>query len=520
MKTLKKFIALLISALVCTSLLSCTTTWENGKDADNSVYDDSSLRDYQLQEPTATEFTLAKYCSKNMVVPRDNNIIIWGTAPDSQNGNVVCAEFKGLKGSGVISDGQWQIILQGTLPACCDEGQSIRVYGIDYSVFIDNVLVGDIWVINGQSNAYIPFNQNTDAMSMYKEFFTESANMNFRVLMQPADYLSTKYTLEELDTPQNDVKISWSIPSKSRTPAYTMLGCFFAAKLLEINPQVPIGIINTSVGGVCIKSLVSQETAAKFSESLLGTDDDDSVFGRSRIYNAFIAPITKVHITGMVFFQGEGDAISYSSYADALRYTVADYRKAFNNNFLFINMQLCSYGYTAGIWGCVNYLRFAQAEPAIDKSINDYYIVPTFDYGYNEGDSDMAHSAYKKEVADRAALIAAAKIYNIGDISEVGTPIPDNISYTGKKVTIYYDFVAEGLQTSDGHETPCGFQVLTEGGWILPESVQMTENSVILTSNLKISGVQYAASLFYDSAEATLINSLGTPACPFSVEFD
>ena len=135
------------------------------------------------------------------------------------------------------------------------------------------------------------------------------------------------------------------------------------------------------------------------------------------IYNMFIAPLTNVGITGMIFYQGETDALEAADYGDALGIFIKDLREKFGTNFLFLNTQLTSYGYESGgiqltgIWDGVPNMRFAQAEVRIDHSIPDYEVIPTLDLGWREGDKDGAHPYYKKEIAQRGAAIAAAGFY-------------------------------------------------------------------------------------------------------------
>ena len=70
-----------------------------------------------MHSAPADEFYVANLFADGMIVPRDKPIVIWGRAPLSQNGRTVSAEFRGLRGSGVIDDGSFRFSLDGTLPA-------------------------------------------------------------------------------------------------------------------------------------------------------------------------------------------------------------------------------------------------------------------------------------------------------------------------------------------------------------------------------------------------------------------
>lgn len=55
-------------------------------------------------------------------------------------------------------------------------------------------------------------------------------------------------------------------------------------------------------------------------------------------------------------------------------------------------------------------------------------MIPTLDLGWREGDKDGAHPYYKKEIAQRGAAIAAARLYGIGEAENVGCPIPSKLN--------------------------------------------------------------------------------------------
>ena len=133
------------------------TLWNSGRTAAEPV-EERKTESYTPQEGTAEEFEVANYFSDNMIVPRDREIVIWGTAPESQNGKIVAAEFKGLKGSAEIADGAWKIVLQGTLPASGEQNHTLTVSGAEgITEEFSDVLVGDLWIVSGQSNSDLTF---------------------------------------------------------------------------------------------------------------------------------------------------------------------------------------------------------------------------------------------------------------------------------------------------------------------------------------------------------------------------
>lgn len=555
---MKKLLMTVLAMVMCLSA-SCTTAkkdpdnggetprpgydlWTSGRSVDTAVTETKS-DPYTLQEGSAGDFSVSYYFSNNMIVPRDKEITIWGSAPDSENGKVVAAEFKGIKGSGVITDGAWKIVLQGTLPASGDKGNTLIVSGAaGVTKEFEDVLVGDVWVVSGQSNADLTFFGTVSGTSqaiqkLYKdELSNATADDNVRIFRQiNMDYINNKKNVEKMSEPQSDVLKSykWNIAERKRVvggsaqTSFSMLGYFFAKELYTLNPDVPIGIIMAACGGAPLSVLASKEANDAFPKSM--KDKNLAVgsypFPASGIYNVFIAPLTNVKITGMIFYQGESDAAEANDYTTALGIFVKDLRNKFGTNFMFVNTQLTSYGYESGggqlaggMWDAVWNMRFAQSEAKIDDSISNYELVSTYDVGWRKGDLDGAHPYYKKEIGQRAAAIAAAKLYGIGDAENVGCPIPSKIEYKKDTVEITYDYAGGGLKAADGGAVT-GFQILSGGTWA---DAQATVNgSVIVINDLhNPEGVRYAPENRYlDTAKANLVSGTGYPAAAFEAEF-
>ena len=101
----------------------------------------------------AEQFTVSRVFGSNMVLQRNERIRIWGWANECQNGRLVCASFMGLRGEALIENGEWCIEFDGTLPESSAPGNTLTVSGapgVEYN--FENVLVGDVYMIIGQSN--------------------------------------------------------------------------------------------------------------------------------------------------------------------------------------------------------------------------------------------------------------------------------------------------------------------------------------------------------------------------------
>ena len=100
----------------------------------------------------AEKFTVSRVFTSDMVIQRNERIRIWGWADESENGKLVCASFMGLRGTAEVTDGAWMIELDGTLPESA-AGHPLTVSGAEGVEYVfENVLVGDVYMIIGQSN--------------------------------------------------------------------------------------------------------------------------------------------------------------------------------------------------------------------------------------------------------------------------------------------------------------------------------------------------------------------------------
>ncbi len=84
----------------------------------------------------------------NMVVQRDKPIAIWGWATP---GEEVRVEFAGHSATTTAADDRrWQV----ALPAVSASGipQAMTIQGAAASLTLDNILIGDVWLLGGQSN--------------------------------------------------------------------------------------------------------------------------------------------------------------------------------------------------------------------------------------------------------------------------------------------------------------------------------------------------------------------------------
>ncbi|TDE17327.1 sialate O-acetylesterase [Dyadobacter psychrotolerans] len=184
---------------------------------------------------------LPQLIGDDMVLQRDQPVTIWGWATPKEK---VTVTLKNKSFSTVTaSGGKWKILLPSQ-PA--GTGFELVLKG-ENLIRIRNIAFGDVWLCSGQSNMVIN-------MERVKERFAgdiDSANYaDIRNFFIP--------TVTDLNGPRQDLPNSeWKAVNPKNVLAMGAVSYFFAKDLYK-QYQVPIGIINSSVGGTPIEAWISE----------------------------------------------------------------------------------------------------------------------------------------------------------------------------------------------------------------------------------------------------------------------
>ncbi len=179
----------------------------------------------------------------NMVIQRDKPITIWGWAQSSRKVSVQFGEAKAEATAG-DETGRWEV----TFPArqANAAGQKLTVTSGDETIEMDNILVGDIWVMNGQSNMAFGLGATFRADM-------ETATAHLPLLRRVGISPNESYTLQK-DLPADRIS-GWTVCTPETAGGFSSIGYSFASRLQRAL-QIPIGFIDNARGGAAIESLV------------------------------------------------------------------------------------------------------------------------------------------------------------------------------------------------------------------------------------------------------------------------
>lgn len=200
------------------------------------------------------DLRLADIFSDRMVLQRDCPIPVWGSAAPGATVKVQFADQ--VKATTAGADGRWQVKLD-PLPACSSprdlvvavstSQQPMRKPGeVIQSLTIKDVLVGEVWLCSGQSNMQWSVSQSTNA----KQEIAQADYPLIRLISVP---------VRTAQKPQASLgSANWQECAPATVAKFSAVGYFFGRELFSLL-NVPIGLINSSLGGTLAEAWTSPE---------------------------------------------------------------------------------------------------------------------------------------------------------------------------------------------------------------------------------------------------------------------
>ena len=195
------------------------------------------------------QLRLPRLVRDSMILQRDTPASIWGWA--NANEKVTVRFNNKTYKTKTAPDGTWQLQLPPT--------KAGGPYTIDIAagnkITIKDILFGDVWFCSGQSN--MVHQMELHSVSLAKDI----ANANYPGIRQfwiP--------TLTSLQGPQSDIPTGyWKPALPTDVQKFSVVAYFFARDLYE-QYHIPIGIINSSVGGPPAEAWISEDGLKNFAD--------------------------------------------------------------------------------------------------------------------------------------------------------------------------------------------------------------------------------------------------------------
>lgn len=477
--------------------------------------------------------------SDNMVLQREKAVPVWGWAQPGEKVKVECA---GQSTSTVAdANGKWQVSLKSLKTG---GPYTLKITG-NNSITLTNVMAGEVWLCSGQSNMSFQLNRANNSAQ-------EIAAANF-----PEIRLFT-VGAESADEPQNDCKGQWKTCTPESSANFSAVAYFFGRELNQ-KLRVPIGLINSSVGGTPSEAWTSRkvmESNPAFAQLLQnwktsiatydpvktkerndrvlagwkravakakadGTappqkplDTDTPAKSKRRpanLYNGMIAPLLPFGIRGAIWYQGEANATRSLAYREYLPALIRNWRDDFKQgDFSFHIVQLANFKQTQDQPGDSGWAELREAQLLTMKKVPHTGMAVIIDIGQ----ANDIHPTNKQDVGKRLAAWALAKDYGQGGI--FSGPIFHGIKKSGDQIVVEFEQVDAGLKTKNS-EPLKGFAIAGEDKkWRWAEA--KIEGKTIVVSHPDIKkpvAVRYA---WADNPVCNLYNEAGFPASPFRTD--
>ena len=209
----------------------------------------------------AQKLSVAGIFQDGMVLQRDRVIRLWGSGAPGDSLQITFREHAYT--TTVDPAGFWEISLP---PMPAGGPFELQIQGQE-KVIIEDVLVGDVWLLGGQSNMELPVSRTLD---LYAEEVFGVENPWIRQFRVPVTYNFHGPTLK---IPGG----SWESVNPQSVLGFSALGYFFAQAHHE-QYGVPVGLVLTAVGGTPIEAWMSEGLITRLGgyEDILAQCKDDA----------------------------------------------------------------------------------------------------------------------------------------------------------------------------------------------------------------------------------------------------
>jgi sialate O-acetylesterase len=405
---------------------------------------------------------------------------------------------------------------------------------------VQDVLVGEVWLGSGQSN-----------MAM-----TVAGCLRFEAEKAEADFPRIRHYRESsgpAEQPQAEGKGSWQVCTPETVGSFSAVLYFFGRQIHR-EVGVPVGIINTSVGGTPIESWVAGEVQSSDPETKANYDARLEVYrkfdpaeapalhqkqlaiwkaasekarasgtpfvvpppkdplamhklkgGPAGLFNGKVQNLAPYTLRGMLWYQGEGNAGKPELYHKQLTQLVTSWRALWKEELPFAWVQL------------PNYTSPGEGWPRVREAMLQTLALPKTGMAVtiDLGDAKDIHPKNKQDVGKRLSLWALRTVYG-KQVPSISGPLPAGSSVKGSAVTVAFTHADGGLKSLAGGPLT-GFQIAGSDQQWHAADARIDGQTVVVTSPdvTQPVAVRYA---WKDWPDYSLANGVGLPASPFRTD--
>lgn len=447
----------------------------------------SALELFSTDAKGIADVVPAQVFDHNMVLQRNRLLPVWGWAEPAQK---VTVSIAGQKASATANkQGEWRVTLK---PMKAGGPHTMTITG-KQTLTLNNILVGEVWVCSGQSNAGM-------SLGRIKEGSGYSGVLDADRLVKEADqHRNIRVFNTQLvwaATPLKKVQAEWVVCSSKTVAPLSAVGYLFAREL-SAELKVPVGVIVAAAGGSPIENWIPGPSAVWFNGSL--------------------HPCIPYAIRGAIWYQGETNLAAGMGYRNRLESLVTGWRGLWGQGqFPFYIVQVAPYEYRPGGWPAANATpdmlpKLWEAQAAAVRTIPNTGLAVTTDVG----DLKDIHPRNKLPVAKRLARLALAQTYGRRGLVANG-PVFHHYEIRGGQVTLHFDHVGGGLKSRDGKALDW-FEIAGADKKFVKAMAEISGETVVVSSG-EVTAPRAVRFGWDQTAQPNLINAEGLPALPFRTD--
>lgn len=506
---------------------------------------------------------LASVFSDHMVLQRDKPVRVWGSADPAAEVEVTFGDQR--KTTVCKPDGSWLVILDPMLAS--SESRNLSVSTTGGSIILSDLLVGEVWLLGGQSNMEMPlwWRGDSDGLKNAKDtrLVLGTDHPWLRIMTVPQGVSRERQN----EFPQggidgDGVHTGRWFTAKDKDAAisgFSALGYFIGVQMHE-KLGVPIGLVDASWGGTIAAAWNSRESldaipeaaamiqkkeaaASAWSEQKASEEyetqladwqiraakaksENKPIPGKPEMkpdpgqdrnfpagpFNAMIWPLRQLSMRGVFFYQGENNYFDYEDpFAKTFPGVVTSWRNAFEEPGLpFCIFQICG-------WDRADVLYFPTKLPIIQEWQHRAHLmlpntgfVVTMDYPHED-----IHPMVKRVIAERAMRWARAEVYGENGLTW-GTPRLKHYKREGTQMLLSFDTFGDEAVLIKGE--PTGLVIAGTDGKFVEAKARVVQRTSLLVWSDQVPepvAVRYAWS---QRAVCRLFSASGLPIGPFRTD--
>jgi sialate O-acetylesterase len=444
------------------------------------------------------QLRLPALVSNGMVLQQNDSVNLWGWAGPGERIKVKTGWGTRVDSTFTSSGATWKLKIKTPIAG---GPYTIEISTRSESITLSDVLIGEVWICSGQSNMEWSYLQG---LKDIRAELPTCYNKNIRFFHIPKT--TSAY-------PQDEVTATWEICDSTSIKKFSAVGYFFGKR---INQQlnIPVGLINSSWGGTPAETWLPDAAVTSDPELKMAADKirpfDWWPSKSGLAFNAMIAPVTNFNIAGALWYQGESNTGTNSTYQKLMTTLIDSWRKAWKKDFPFYLVQIAPFKYGNHNVGAL--VQEAQTKLMSHPKTGTVVITDLVD-----NITDI-HPINKRDVGLRLANWALADTYGVKGIA-YKSPQFKSMDVVKGKVNLSFSDAPNGLIAKNKVIT--GFFISGETEQWFPAEAKIvadgTGSKIILTSK-SVKEPKHVRFGFGNTIIGNVFSKEGLPLTPFRTD--